>query len=375
MNTSIAAYCFTLGFIFSTPIYAGDIQGTVKDSKGNPLAHAVVAATPESPNALSDSEHAAKVVFSDDEGHFLLSGLPEGSYGATAVCAGFGSGFIGKLKVSADGVLSGADFALGNDGISISGQIKTSDKQSVKGINVYALRESDDGGGIFYAYVKDGYYRFSLSPGHYTLHAFAQEWEGFSKNLNIPTTAPSNIEFIIWPKMGTTPALAKELISMAHIDQEIRNRAMNHPEDKTLMAEWKAIDTKNETRMKEIVKLNGWPDANLVGPKAAKAAWLMVQHSSSAFLKECLPDMKQAARRGNMDWGVVALSIDRDLMHDGKKQIYGSQFRQTKDGVWEPYPIEDEVHVDQRRAEVGLGSLAEYKAGLIRAYSPAPPRK
>ena len=39
-----------------------------------------------------------------------------------------------------------------------------------------------------------------------------------------------------------------------------------------------------------------------------------------------------------------------------------------KDGKMDPRPIEDEANVEQRRAEVGLVPLAEYRKQLEQIY-------
>jgi hypothetical protein len=61
----------------------------------------------------------------------------------------------------------------------------------------------------------------------------------------------------------------------------------------------------------------------------------------------------------------VALSVDRDLTYDGKPQRYGSQFQTGADGKSAKYQVEDEVPLDERRAQVGLGPIAEYKALML----------
>lgn len=45
---------------------------------------------------------------------------------------------------------------------------------------------------------------------------------------------------------------------------------------------------------------------------------------------------------------------------EDKPQIYGTQFRNEGSG-WEPFPIEDPEHVDERRTSVGLDTFAEKK--------------
>ena len=53
----------------------------------------------------------------------------------------------------------------------------------------------------------------------------------------------------------------------------------------------------------------------------------------------------------------------------GKKQLYGSQLRRTKQGKMELYPIEDEPNVNKRRAAMGLGLLEDYVRGWGLTYT------
>jgi len=58
------------------------------------------------------------------------------------------------------------------------------------------------------------------------------------------------------------------------------------------------------------------------------------------------------------------------FIHEGKPQRYGTRFGDDGSGL-KAGNMEDSVHVDQRRALVGLGPLADY-AGAIRAiYTPS----
>lgn len=74
--------------------------------------------------------------------------------------------------------------------------------------------------------------------------------------------------------------------------------------------------------------------------------------------------MKLAAKRGELTLSQVALSVDRDLVADNKKQLYGSQFHFDSSGKLVPQPIEDEENVDHRRAAMGMISFTAYKSLL-----------
>lgn len=56
---------------------------------------------------------------------------------------------------------------------------------------------------------------------------------------------------------------------------------------------------------------------------------------------------------------------DRLLVADKKPQRFGTQL----DGNFKPLPIEDAANVDQRRADLGLSSMAEYVKMARQAYA------
>jgi hypothetical protein len=120
--------------------------------------------------------------------------------------------------------------------------------------------------------------------------------------------------------------------------------------------------------MRDIITHQGWPTEAMVGKRGVFSAWLLIQHASPDLLKQCLPGMAAAADRGELPWSEVALSIDRDLMYDGKPQRYGSQFQTGADGYSDMYQVEDAAHLDQRRATVGLEPMADYKIRLGLKY-------
>lgn len=65
----------------------------------------------------------------------------------------------------------------------------------------------------------------------------------------------------------------------------------------------------------------------------------------------------------------LALMIDRDrdLVNRHQPQIYGSQ-DQVKDGRFVLFDVQDKPHLDARRAQVGLGPIADYKALIEKEY-------
>jgi hypothetical protein len=162
-------------------------------------------------------------------------------------------------------------------------------------------------------------------------------------------------------------ALRDELLAMNKADQEVRQRWIKDQTNPALNAEMQQLDARHVKRLRQIVKRYGWPGKSLVGAKATSGAWTLVQHGGSEFLHEMLPVMETAAKKGELSYGLVATSIDRVRIADGKKQLYGTQF-DTSGSKCEPLPIDDPEHLDERRDAAGLGSLATYTEQLCTLY-------
>jgi len=129
------------------------------------------------------------------------------------------------------------------------------------------------------------------------------------------------------------------------------------------------IDSSLTNRLRRIVAERGWPGRSLVGQDAADAAFLIVQHSpSDPFQRDMLPVLTAAADSGEAAAADVAMLTDRVLTHEGRPQLYGTQFR-IVDGGLEPFAIEDPAHLDARRQRAGLLPMAEYVEILRRTYS------
>jgi hypothetical protein len=176
------------------------------------------------------------------------------------------------------------------------------------------------------------------------------------------------------------PDISRDLVAMRLKDQEIRKTAMEEgfelsPE---LNTKWKEIDEENTKKMKHIISQIGWPTVSKVGKEPSHNAWLLVQHADHDldFQKECLALMQEAPK-GEVDLGDVAYLEDRIRVNTNQKQIYGTQFQETMGGVnnkevlaYRPKPIEDEDHVNERRALIGLEALEEYTEELTRQRYP-----
>ncbi|MDC8757083.1 DUF6624 domain-containing protein [Janthinobacterium fluminis] len=266
-----------------------------------------------------------------------------------------------------------ATLAFANGGaVRIDGALRASGPLP-DGVVVLAFKLGGDGGEMFQGEVADGGYVLNLAAGDYIIGAKAPGWASLQHSLTLPGPN-SRLDLLLHREQGSDPQLAAEFEAMEAADQEVRNRWIAARQDPALGREVALLDASNEARVRDIIRSKGWPGAELVGGKAAKAVWLLVQHGSASLLKQCLPYMKTAAEKGELPWASVALSVDRDLMYDGKKQRYGSQFQTNQLGKQEMYSVEDEAHLDARRAQMGLGPIADYKALLLKLHA-APAEK
>jgi hypothetical protein len=129
------------------------------------------------------------------------------------------------------------------------------------------------------------------------------------------------------------------------------------------------IDSTNQVRVKAIIQKYGWPGISFVGRKANQAVFLVIQHSSLVMMMEFIEPFRKSVAAGESRAADLALMEDRIRMRMGKPQIYGSQVRTNKiSGLDEFYPIEDEIHVNERRKKIGLEPLEEYARRFGMTY-------
>lgn len=182
-------------------------------------------------------------------------------------------------------------------------------------------------------------------------------------------------------------ALRDELLRMREQDQRYRTKwqhaitkanaggSLPQQEIVRLQKTQADIDKRNMARLAEMIEQHGWPTTSLVGEDGdgADAAFLILQHADLASQKKYFRLLQDAATKGEARLANAAMLEDRILWQEGKKQIYGTQLHSGPEtgGKLELWPIEDEEHVDERRAAVGLPPLAEYLKLLGVDYKPA----
>lgn len=136
----------------------------------------------------------------------------------------------------------------------------------------------------------------------------------------------------------------------------------------TIMGQMQRTDLTNLERMQAILKQVGYPGKSLVGTPTNQAAWNVIQHAPKT-IPQYLPIIKLAAEKGELPFNRYATMLDRQLMNEGKEQLYGTQvlgYNGQPPFVW---PIQNPAQVNQRRKQAGFkDTVAENAASLGVSY-------
>ncbi|WP_189438162.1 DUF6624 domain-containing protein [Pseudovibrio japonicus] len=176
------------------------------------------------------------------------------------------------------------------------------------------------------------------------------------------------------PSTNELSNVRAELLNMAENDQDIRKVFVKEGYTDLTAQKMHEIDTRNTQRLKEIIGYYGWLKTEDIETDGLNAIWLIIQHSPDYdFQEEFLPFAKRSFHAGELSGQNYALLTDRVLVHNGKAQRYGTQFKIGTDQKAIPYTIADPQNVDKRRADVGLPSLSQYSDLLNNYYSDKQP--
>ena len=164
------------------------------------------------------------------------------------------------------------------------------------------------------------------------------------------------------PLVAILDSVYKEDQSYRHQIDEIEEKYGRDSEE--MKAHWKLINEKDSINLIKIEKIlneRGWLGANIIGEQGNSTLFLVIQHSDIETQLKYLPLMREAVKEGNAKSSSLALLEDRVALGQGERQIYGSQIgRDHETGEYFVSPLIDPENVDKRRAEVGLGTIAEY---------------
>lgn len=197
--------------------------------------------------------------------------------------------------------------------------------------------------------------------------ALLQDVDAKAQGLRSASSAPT-----LCASSSSAP-IAARLEEMIALDQVIRSfvmkvgalpSAQQADTMSALGARMRAVDLAHTEELKAFIALKGWPTRSEYGARAAHNAWLLVQHADHdlAIQQQVLAMMEPLLKTGEVLKSCYAYLWDRVATNRGAEQRYGTQGRCVSKGVWEPHPMEAPEQLEQRRALMGLCSMADYKA-------------
>jgi hypothetical protein len=164
------------------------------------------------------------------------------------------------------------------------------------------------------------------------------------------------------PKLDTA-ALNRQLAEIYERDQGPRQSG-----------EYKKVrvnDSINLAAINGIIDKYGWLGKSVIGSRGNFTLWIVIQHAPLDVEQKYLPLLEKSVADSESRPVDLAYLKDRVLMYEGKKQIYGTQAKLGKASqIMEIWPIEDDAHVNERRAKVGLSTVEEYAKQLDAVYAP-----
>lgn len=163
------------------------------------------------------------------------------------------------------------------------------------------------------------------------------------------------------------PALRNELLRMSQLDQMARMAAIKQGLKDSKSES--AIDAENLKNLKRIFEKHGFPTPEMVGYDGMNAAWLLLQHADEdpAWQRKWLGAIERLFKRNELDAQGYALFVDRVRVNEGRKQIYGSQFKDVA-GRRVRRPTVDPARLDERRKAIGLIPENDYECMLSAMY-------
>lgn len=180
--------------------------------------------------------------------------------------------------------------------------------------------------------------------------------------------------------------LKKQLDSVMVLDQKYRDtlsllmdphkadsvaKALSYKPGQAVNHYWalqNRLDSLNVLFIEGVFTQYGYPGKTLVDTPANEAAWYVIQHSKK--IDQYLPMMKKAAETGELPFQLYAKMLDRQLMYQGKEQIYGTQgmcrpLKNQTNAACFIWPIKDPENVNKRRKEAGFSQTVEQNAARM----------
>ncbi|PVW16401.1 BT_3928 family protein [Marixanthomonas spongiae] len=185
-------------------------------------------------------------------------------------------------------------------------------------------------------------------------------------------TATPNMDFILKQRLDSIAVLdqryrklmhAKTAEERAQLGEEMGLTPEEYNGDLWVMQT--VLDSSNMLFVEKVFNDRGYPGKSVVGEPTNTAAWYVLQHNPDK-IPQYLPLIKEAGKKGELPFHLVAMMEDRYLMNQNKPQLYGTQGRTYNDGrgsfIW---PIKDPETVNERRKEAGFEQTIEAYAKVL----------
>jgi len=119
----------------------------------------------------------------------------------------------------------------------------------------------------------------------------------------------------------------------------------------------------NCNKIKIYFEKYGFLGNNLIGEEGTHNFSVLVIHcfNDTDFQKEVIQEMRQAVNQKNAKVDDYAILVDKQKIHSGIKQLYGTQVIYLPPEMWVvPEPVEDSLNLNNRRLSIGLDSIETY---------------
>ena len=162
------------------------------------------------------------------------------------------------------------------------------------------------------------------------------------------------------------PELALEICKMGFKDQNGRQKILRIEQigenKSTLDSLWTIQNKQDSINREYITKLIDqnsmlFPSITEIGNTASRFAFLMLQHSSYDLRKKYYKTIKFAMENNHLEKRYFAMYLDRLLIDEGKKQLYGTQIQKNKEGKLVLFPVKRKFNMNRRRLRLGLAKI------------------
>lgn len=177
-------------------------------------------------------------------------------------------------------------------------------------------------------------------------------------------------------KPSICTSYASDLNAMVQVDQALREHIsydsmplgkVKESQLPKIFQQVAIVDRVNTARLVKLVRACGWPRNSVHGQQATGDAWMLVQHAEPEAQRRLLPLVEAAVKAGEAAPSHLAYLADRVATHEGRPQLYGTQFDQKSRCEFEFKPLDDRTKVNERRKLAGMPSLEEYER-MFREY-------